>query len=79
LNGVSPEKAFANVDDILAQEPRKVNERFWGDSGFYLELKFKAQNLSRLKSAWAISPEIYFRINAEKYGNLRFSASVCVL
>jgi len=47
-------------------------------SGFYLELKFKAQNLSRLKSAWAISPEIYFRIKAAKYGNLRFSAFICV-
>ena len=29
---------------------------------FRLELKFKAQNLSRLKSAWAFSPEIHFRV-----------------
>jgi len=29
---------------------------------FHLELKFKAQNLSRLKSAWAFSPGIHFRV-----------------
>ena len=29
---------------------------------FRLELKFKAQNLSRLKWAWAFNPEIHFRV-----------------